>query len=61
MELFVYLDDVVIYVRSLEEHKIKVKKFMQRLREAKLQLQPDKSEFLRYEVSYLGHVIGTPS
>jgi len=30
---------------------------MQKLREANLQLQTDKCQFLRYEVNYLGHVI----
>lgn len=57
-ELFVYLDDIVIYARSIEEHHTKVKELMQRLREANLQLQPDKCQFLRHEVAYLGHVIG---
>ncbi|KMQ88697.1 enzymatic polyprotein endonuclease reverse [Lasius niger] len=31
---------------------------MQRLRNANLKLQPDKCEFLRHEVAYLGHIIG---
>ena len=38
-ELFVYLDDIVIYAKSLTEHGIKIKKLMQKLREANLQLQ----------------------
>ncbi|XP_025161027.1 uncharacterized protein LOC112589987 [Harpegnathos saltator] len=57
-ELFVYLDDIVIYASSLEEHSAKFAKLAQRLRVANLHLQPDKCEFLRKEVSYLGHVIG---
>jgi len=57
-EAFVYVDDIVVYSRLLEKHKIKVDKIMQRLREANLQLQPDKCEFLRHEVRYLGHIIG---
>ena len=56
-ELFVYLDDIVIYSRSLREHEIKLTRLMKRLREAKLMLQPDKCEFLRHEVIYLGHII----
>ncbi|KMQ92398.1 enzymatic polyprotein endonuclease reverse [Lasius niger] len=58
-ELFVYLDDIVVYARSLEEHKIKIENLMQRLRKANLQLQPEKCQFLRNEVVYLGHVIGS--
>jgi len=57
-ELFVYMDDIVIYARSLEEHAIKFNRLMARLREANLKLQPDKCEFLRKEVAYLGHIIG---
>lgn len=56
-ELFVYMDDIVVYASSLQEHDIKIKILMNRLREANLQLQPDKYEFLRREVAYLGHII----
>jgi len=34
-ELFVYMDDIVIYARSLKEHEIKFERLMKRLREAK--------------------------
>lgn len=57
-ELFVYLDDIVIYASSLKEHESKFNKLANRLRQANLRLQPDKCEFLRKEVSYLGHIIG---
>jgi Reverse transcriptase (RNA-dependent DNA polymerase). len=58
IELFVYLDDIVIYAGSLDEHELKFRRLMGRLRSANLKLQPDKCEFLRKEVGYLGHVIG---
>ncbi|KAL6421494.1 hypothetical protein ACFW04_011246 [Cataglyphis niger] len=57
-ELFVYMDDIVIYARSLKEHEVKFNKLMERLRKANLKLQPDKCEFLCREVAYLGHIIG---
>ncbi|KAM0730323.1 Retrovirus-related Pol polyprotein from transposon 17.6 [Formica fusca] len=56
-ELFVYMDDIVIYATSLEEHERKYNALIERLREANLKLQPDKCEFLKTEVTYLGHVI----
>ncbi|KMQ89174.1 enzymatic polyprotein endonuclease reverse [Lasius niger] len=56
-ELFVYLDDIVLYASSLQEHKNKFDKLAERLRKANLKLQPDKCEFLRKEVGYLGHII----
>jgi len=57
-ELFVYLDDIVLYASSFREHEIKFEKLAIRLRSANLKLQPDKCEFLRKEVTYLGHIIG---
>ena len=57
IELFVYMDDIVIYAESLEDHSRKLKKLFGRLKTAGLTLQPDKCLFLRKEVGYLGHVI----
>lgn len=56
-ELFVYLDDIVIYARSLSEHREKFEKLARRLRKANLKLQPSKCAFLQKEVAYLGHRI----
>jgi len=55
--MFVFLDDIVIYAISLNEHRIKFNKLAGRLRKANLKLQPDKCEFLRKEINYLSHVI----
>jgi Reverse transcriptase (RNA-dependent DNA polymerase). len=54
---FVYLDDVVIYGQNEKEHNDKLRKFLQRMRELGLKLQPDKCEYLKPELQYLGHVI----
>jgi hypothetical protein len=56
-DIFVYLDDIVLYASSLAEHQTKFNKLVERLRKANLKLQPDKCEFLRKEVNYLGHII----
>lgn len=56
-QCFVYIDDVVIYGSSLEDHNRKLINVLSRLRENNLKLQPDKCEFLRKSVEYLGHVI----
>ena len=56
--LFVYLDDIVIYSNTLEEHDQKIKLLLERLRKAGLKLQVDKCDkFLKREVSYLGHML----
>jgi hypothetical protein len=53
---FVYLD-IVLYARSLWEHNVKLWGVLDRLRTYKMKLQPEKCQFLRKEVNYLGHVI----
>uniref|UniRef100_A0A6V7KDU1 RNA-directed DNA polymerase n=1 Tax=Bracon brevicornis TaxID=1563983 RepID=A0A6V7KDU1_9HYME len=55
--MFVYLDDIIVFAKDLNEHKQKIDVLMQRLRKTNLKLQPDKCEFLRPEVNYLGHII----
>lgn len=55
--LFVYLDDIVVYAKSLGEHRQKFDQLMSRIIPANLKFQPDKCEFLRKEVVYLGHII----
>lgn len=54
---FVYLDDIVIFASSLQEHEQKLQEVFSRLRKYHLKVQPDKCEFLRREVAYLGHII----
>lgn len=53
----VYMDDIIIMGKSFEDHIKNVKLVFERLREANFKIQLDKSEFLRTEVAYLGHVI----
>uniref|UniRef100_A0A6V7LZN9 RNA-directed DNA polymerase n=1 Tax=Bracon brevicornis TaxID=1563983 RepID=A0A6V7LZN9_9HYME len=57
LRCFVYLDDIVVFGKNLEEHNGRLKEVLQRLKEANLRLQPDKCNFLKKEVVYLGHVI----
>ncbi|CAG9109133.1 unnamed protein product [Plutella xylostella] len=54
---FVYLDDIVIYSHDLQTHIDNLSAVFERIRQFNLKLQPDKCEFLRKEVAYLGHVI----
>lgn len=54
---FVYMDDVVIFSKSLHDHLVHLKMIFNKFREYNLKVQLDKSEFLRKEVSFLGHVI----
>lgn len=56
---FVYLDDIVVFASSLQEHEQKLTEVFDRLRQHGLKIQPDKCEFLRKEVGYLGHIISS--
>lgn len=54
---FVYMDDIIIYSINLQTHLSDIQKVLQTLREANLKVQCDKSEFLRKEVEFLGHLV----
>ena len=53
----VYLDDVVIYSRSLEDHYSHLEAVIQRFQQHNLKLKPRKCELFRTRVHYLGHVV----
>lgn len=54
---FVYLDDIIIFRQSIEEHNKNLAIILQKLRELGLKIQPDKCEFLKPELEYLGHIV----
>ena len=56
--VIVFLDDILIYSRSLAEHVTHVRAVMQILREQKLYAKESKCEFVREEVEFLGHIVG---
>ncbi|GBG90969.1 hypothetical protein CBR_g51573 [Chara braunii] len=51
----VYLDDILIFSKSKEEHLKHLEEVLQVLKEAQLHLNLEKSEFGRDNVIYLGH------
>ncbi|KAJ1142196.1 hypothetical protein NDU88_008523 [Pleurodeles waltl] len=50
-----YLDDILIYSRRPELHSSHVKQVLQRLREHQLSCKPEKCEFDKTKVKYLGY------
>jgi len=58
IKCLVYLDDVVVFGENLNTHNERLHEVFSRTRKHNLNLQPDNCEFLRREVSYLGHVRG---
>ena len=50
-----YLDDIIVFSSTWEEHLARLREVFERLRHAKLKLGAAKSTFAAKEVSYLGH------
>jgi len=55
--IVVYLDNILIFMRTEEEHERAVQRVLEVLAEHKLFLCPEKCEFHRKEIEYLGLVI----
>ena len=53
----VYLDDILIFTESLEEHRKVTRRVLEVLRKHKLFLKPEKCEFEKTEVEYLGVIV----
>lgn len=55
-KVLVFIDVLIIFSESLEEHKSRLFKVLQRLKEYRLKLSPEKFKFFQTSVQYLGHV-----
>jgi RNase H-like domain found in reverse transcriptase/Reverse transcriptase (RNA-dependent DNA polymerase)/Integrase zinc binding domain/Retroviral aspartyl protease/Chromo (CHRromatin Organisation MOdifier) domain len=55
--MLVYLDDILIYSCSEQEHGRHLRLVLQRLRDAKLYAAPSKCEFWKTHVEFLGHIV----
>ena len=52
-----YLDDVIIFSESAEQHLKHIQIVLARLKQAKLQLKKSKCFFFKQEIHYLGHLL----
>jgi hypothetical protein len=55
----VFIDDILVYSRSEEEHKEHLRLALQKLRQNRLYTKLSKCEFWMKQVSFLGHDIST--
>ena len=55
--VLVFIDDILIHSKTVEEHEELVRWVLSRLVEEGYYAHPDKCEFFQKEVSFLGHVI----
>ena len=54
-----YLDDVIIFSKSPEQHLKHIQIVLIRLKQAKLRLKKSKCLFFKEELHYLGHLLMT--
>ena len=53
----IYLDNVIVYSRTEEEHLTRLRAVFERFLESGLKLKPSKCHFFHTEISYLGHKV----
>jgi hypothetical protein len=53
----VYLDNILIFTDSLEEHRQITRLILDRMREHKLYLRPEKCKFKKTKIEYLSVII----
>ena len=53
----VYIDDIIVFSKTFEDHLRTLKEVFQCLRQANLILKPPKCPFFRRSVTFLGHMV----
>jgi len=53
-----YLDDLIIFSKTWEDHLVHVRAVLDRLKEVGLTVKPSKCQLAMAECTYLGHVVG---
>ena len=56
--VLVFLDDIVVYSRTLADHERDVRATLQRLKDASLCAKKSKCELFMHEIEFLGHHVG---
>ena len=53
----IYIDDIIIFSASVDEHVVHLKEVFRMLRDANVKLNPKKCSFGKQRVEYLGQVV----
>ena len=53
----IYLDDIIIFSKTPKDHIVRLRKVFEKLDEAGLRLKPNKCEFFKDRLEYLGHIV----
>ena len=54
-----YLDNIIIFSKTPQEHLSHIRKVFEKLRSAKLSRKISKCNFSSMEIRYIGHILGT--
>ena len=54
-----YLDDIIIFSKTLQEHLSHIHMVFEKLRAANLSMKKSKCNFFSKEIQYLGHILST--
>ncbi|XP_024146840.2 uncharacterized protein LOC112157953 [Oryzias melastigma] len=57
LQVIVYLDDIIVFGKTLEEHEQRLLKVLDRLEEYGLKVSIDKCQFCQSQVKYVGHIV----
>lgn len=55
----IYIDDIIIYSSTYEEHLDRLHQVFSKFREAGMKLSPKKCSFVRNRVQYVGHIVSS--
>ena len=53
----IYLDDIIVFSQTPEEHLVRLQAVFDKLKAARLKLKPSKCELFKKQINYLGHVV----
>lgn len=53
----IYLDDVIVYSSTFDEHIRRIEGVLERVNKAGLKLKPEKCQLLKPDVTFLGHIV----
>ena len=53
----IYLDDIIVFSKTPEEHPDRLRSIFEQLTKAELKLKSSKYEFFKQDLTYLGHVV----
>lgn len=59
LQVVVYLDDIIVFGRTLEEHEERLLRVLDRLEECELKVSIDKCQFCQSQVKYVGHIVSS--